>query len=87
MKEPVKSISAGPEDGCYIYGMFVEGARWDSDKQELAESRPKELFTDMPAFWLIPSQNRETPTSGIYESPLYKTLTRAGGCQAMFRLL
>ncbi|XP_025097584.1 dynein heavy chain 1, axonemal-like [Pomacea canaliculata] len=78
MKEPVKSISAGPEDGCYIYGMFVEGARWDSDKQELAESRPKELFTDMPAFWLIPSQNRETPTSGIYESPLYKTLTRAG---------
>nr|KAG5711095.1 hypothetical protein BaRGS_004739 [Batillaria attramentaria] len=67
-----------PEDGCYIRGLFIEGARWDMAKMLLAESRPKELFTDMPAIWLIPANNRKVPESGVYECPLYKTLTRAG---------
>lgn len=32
----------------------------------------------MPIIWLIPVANRTSPTSGIYDCPLYKTLTRAG---------
>ena len=48
------------------------------DKHELAESRPKELYTDMPVIWLKPAANRNKPETGIYECPVYKTLTRAG---------
>ncbi len=44
----------------------------------VAESRPKELFTDMPVVSLQPQQLREKPASGIYDCPVYKTLTRAG---------
>lgn len=78
MKEPASSFTSRPEDGCYIRGLFIEGARWDMDAFELAESRPKELYTDMPVMWLVPTADRKQPESGIYMCPVYKTLTRAG---------
>ncbi|ESO89348.1 hypothetical protein LOTGIDRAFT_210379 [Lottia gigantea] len=78
MKDESEELKKEPELGCYINGLFVEGARWDHDAGLLAESRPKELYTDMPALWLIPTANRKPPTSGFYECPVYKTLTRAG---------
>ena len=68
----------GPEDGCYIRGLFMEGARWDPDAHLIGDSRPKELFTDCPVVWLRPEQFRKKPEAGIYDCPVYKTLTRAG---------
>lgn len=47
-------IMQKPEDGCYIYGMFIEGACWDKKKHLLTESRPKELFSDLPLMHLVP---------------------------------
>jgi dynein heavy chain len=29
------SCSSGPEDGCYIRGLFMEGARWDGAQHQL----------------------------------------------------
>ena len=84
MRETYQELKEAPEDGCYIRGMFAEGARWDYTRHMLADSRPKELFTDMPVIWLTPVSNRETPESGIYECPVYKTLTRAGEWHAFF---
>ncbi|CAF0908921.1 unnamed protein product [Adineta steineri] len=78
LKQSMKELTAAPADGCYIRGLFVEGARWDNATHVLGESRAKELFTDMPVIWLQPEQNRQVPTSGIYMCPVYKTLTRAG---------
>jgi dynein heavy chain, axonemal len=78
MRESSADLSTSPEDGCYIRGLFLEGARWDMTEFQLAESRPKELYTDMPLVWLKPTANRKQPESGIYECPVYKTLTRAG---------
>uniref|UniRef100_H2YHS3 Dynein heavy chain 1, axonemal n=1 Tax=Ciona savignyi TaxID=51511 RepID=H2YHS3_CIOSA len=74
----LKDIKERPEDGCYIRGLYVEGARWDPVEQQLGESRPKELYTDMATMWLVPEGNRTPPTKGIYICPIYKTLTRAG---------
>ncbi|XP_048578532.1 dynein axonemal heavy chain 1-like isoform X2 [Nematostella vectensis] len=78
LKQQEDELKTRPKDGCYIRGLFLEGARWDTESHELAESRPKELFTDMPIIWLKPAANREKPSSGIYDCPVYKTLTRAG---------
>ena len=78
MRETYQELKEPPEDGCYIRGMFAEGARWDYTRHVLADSRPKELFTDMPVIWLIPVSNRQIPEQGIYDCPVYKTLTRAG---------
>ena len=38
---PQREYNEPPEDGAYIRGMFVEGARWDYDTMMLQESEPK----------------------------------------------
>ncbi len=78
MSETEEQIKKVPESGCYIRGLYIEGARWDSVKKQLGESKPKELYSDVPIIWLIPAVNRQQPSSGIYVCPVYKTLTRAG---------
>ena len=72
------TIKQKPEDGCYIYGIFLEGARWDSEKHILSDSKPKELFSDLPLVWLFPCVNRQPPVDGIYDCPIYKVDSRAG---------
>jgi len=67
-----------PASGCYINGFFLEGARWCYENHALAESKPKELYTEFPLFWLEPVKDRVDPTSGVFLCPAYKTLTRAG---------
>lgn len=41
--------------GNFIYGLFMEGARWDSGKMCVEESLPKKLFYSMPHIWLKPA--------------------------------
>ena len=74
-----ETITTPPASGCYVRGLFLEGARWDPAQHSLAESRPKELYTDFPVVWLKPVANRD-PNSGTgrYLCPVYKTLDRAG---------
>jgi len=67
-----------PENGCYIHGLFMEGARWDHELHTIGESKPKELFSEFPMMWLEPVQHRKAPTEGIYDCPCYKIMSRAG---------
>ena len=71
-------VTAPPKDGCYIHGLFLEGARWDNHKHVLTESRPKELYTQFPIIHLNPIKDRVPPTTGSYSCPIYKILTRQG---------
>ncbi|XP_030767557.1 dynein heavy chain 1, axonemal-like isoform X2 [Sitophilus oryzae] len=66
-----------PSDGCCIWGLFLEGARWNASMKILDESNPKELYIEMPVIWLLPEENHTRPPN-VYECPVYKTLTRAG---------
>merc|ERR1711865_446670 len=71
-------INKKPEDGCYIRGLFCEGARWNKDTKALQDPLPKELFSPMPVIHLSPERNRPITTEGIYRCPVYKVLTRTG---------
>ncbi len=67
-----------PEDGAYVNGMFVEGARWDGQAMELADSEPKVLHSPAPCILLQPCRSSEQRHFPHYECPLYRTPERRG---------
>ena len=40
--------------GCYVSGLYLEGARWDLEKGCLAKSLPKVLVEELPVLRVIP---------------------------------
>lgn len=82
-----------PEDGAFVRGLFLEGARWDTQGHVLAESNPRELFVAMPYIHLHPKLRSDVPlvegvpeqytgsthgTAHVYMCPVYKTSFRQG---------
>ncbi|CAH8611141.1 unnamed protein product [Schistosoma intercalatum] len=67
-----------PNDGAYITGLYLEGARWDLMNNCLNESKSKILFDIMPVIWLIPKKLSEINRESTYTCPVYKTSARRG---------
>jgi dynein heavy chain len=73
------------DDGCYCYGLFVDGARYDNETKVVKESLPKALVgapsTVLPLALLLPSRAadiKNAEESHRYECPVYKTSKRQG---------
>ncbi|KAL7748727.1 hypothetical protein RI367_005881 [Sorochytrium milnesiophthora] len=67
-----------PEDGVYVNGMYMEGARWDAQQSAIGESLPKILYDTLPVIWLKPGERSTFKSDNTYECPVYKTLARRG---------
>lgn len=75
---PPGDYNTKPEDGAYVDGMFLEGARWDSEKMQLAESLPKVLYSPAPVMWLKPVELSKRKEFPHYSCPVYRTAERRG---------
>jgi dynein heavy chain len=49
-----RTVTAPPEDGAYVHGLFLEGAAWDARAGVLCEQKPQQLLCPMPLIWLKP---------------------------------
>jgi len=72
------SVAEGLEDAALTYGLFLEGARWDRQASQLAESLPKVLFDTLPLLQLTPVQMDKREIVPSYACPVYKTSERKG---------
>lgn len=61
-----------PEDGAYVKGLFIEGARWNKSSGYLDESLPKILFDQLPIIWLRPGIIEKFAVVNTYSCPVYK---------------
>jgi len=84
--DSVSKDFAGPAIGVNVYGLFLQGARWNREKICIEDSLPGELFCPMPIIWLEPlvpevlkpANDKISQKEGCYRCPMYKTSTRAG---------
>lgn len=76
-EEGPEEIEAAPEDGVYIYGLFIEGGRWDREAQQLADATLGKMNETMPVIHFVPKEDFKMDPED-YASPLYKTSLRAG---------
>uniref|UniRef100_A0A668A8H9 Dynein axonemal heavy chain 11 n=1 Tax=Myripristis murdjan TaxID=586833 RepID=A0A668A8H9_9TELE len=63
-------------EGAYVYGLYMEGARWDTQAGVITEARLKDLTPSMPVISVRAVPNDRQETRNIYECPLYKTKIR-----------
>ncbi|KAJ3023806.1 hypothetical protein HKX48_000940 [Thoreauomyces humboldtii] len=75
-KKAKEEFSGAPREGAYIHGMFMEGARWDTNTGLIQDSLLKELTPAMPVIYIkaIPIDKKDT--KGVYECPVYRTRQR-----------
>lgn len=62
-----------PREGAYIYGLYLEGARWDNIVNSITSPRLKELFFEMPVVYIKAITKDKQEMRNVYECPLYIT--------------
>ena len=75
-QKPEETVD-GPDDGIYIHGLFLEGARWDFDRWLLAPSELGVMYQLLPMVHFQPAINHKCSEKD-YACPVYKTSVRQG---------
>jgi len=80
LKQEREEVKKGPDEGIYIYGLFLDCAKWDKQKDKLADSDPKVLFAPLPVLWITGTQASalKGDKNIYYSSPTYKAPKRTG---------
>jgi len=73
-----EAVSGQPEEGAFIHGLFLEGARWDTTAALLKDSFLKELYPSLPVMHVLAVPQEDKRTSGYYDCPVYYTQQRGG---------
>jgi len=76
-KRTVAEIDGPSRDGCYITGLYMQGARFDVASSTIDKSRPREMYCDMPVINCRSVGLDKLEEKGMYSCPVYKTEARA----------
>ena len=68
----------GAKDGAYVYGLYLEGGKWDEEHNCLCEPEVMELYVPMPVIQFKPIQKRTKALQNVYECPTYYYPIRKG---------
>lgn len=64
------------EDGCYVSGMYLEGASWDLQRSCLRVQDPKVLVVNLPIMQVIPTEASKVKLHNTFRTPVYVTQAR-----------
>jgi len=65
-----------PDDGCYVQGLFMEGAAFDVERSVLVRQQPKVLVQELPIMQIIPIELSKLKLQGTIRVPIYVTQDR-----------
>jgi hypothetical protein len=89
MTEPLSftdpaDVTAPPDEGIYVEGLFIEGAKWDMNTSTLVECGQIELITKLPIMHLRPTDKTGMyDMTKTYECPMYRTQNRGSGAMGL----
>jgi dynein heavy chain len=64
------------ESGCYVTGLYLEGAAWDFENSVLRSQDPKVLVIDLPIMQVIPIEASKLKLHNTFRTPVYVTQAR-----------
>ena len=64
------------EDGIYVMGIYLEGAKWDAERMCLARQDPKVLVVELPILQVIPIEAAKLKLQNTFRTPVYVTQDR-----------
>ncbi|KAH0502213.1 Dynein heavy chain 10, axonemal [Microtus ochrogaster] len=62
--------------GCFVSGLYLEGADWDIESGCLIKSKPKVLVVDLPILKIIPIEAHRLKLQNTFRTPVYTTSMR-----------
>ncbi|XP_022909837.1 dynein beta chain, ciliary-like [Onthophagus taurus] len=75
-KKQKEDFTSAPREGAYVNGLFMEGAKWDTQACVIGESKLKELFPVVPVVFIKAITQDKQDLRNMYDCPVYKTRSR-----------
>jgi dynein heavy chain len=76
-------FSSPPREGAYLYGLYMAGARWDTQTGLIQDARLKELCPPMPVIFCKAIPVDKEDLRGTYSCPTFKTVERGRAKEAV----
>jgi len=74
----VEALRDAPNEGVYVYGLYLDGCAWSGKENRLVDSEPKKLFHALPVLFVTGVQQKDVKKDGIYDCPTYRVKKRTG---------
>ncbi|KAL2608324.1 hypothetical protein R1flu_026897 [Riccia fluitans] len=69
-------VTEKPKHGCYVEGLYLEGAAWDEKTGMLKYQDPKHLVVELPILQLFPIEASKLKLTNTFRTPVYVTQAR-----------
>jgi dynein heavy chain len=71
-----EDLNERAHSGCFVRGLYLEGAGWDMQQGCLQKSQPKMLIKELPILKIIPIEVHRLKLQNTYRTPVYTTSQR-----------
>ncbi|KAM6964967.1 dynein axonemal heavy chain 10 [Aplochiton taeniatus] len=71
-----EDVNERPGQGCFVSGLYLEGADWDVERSCLVRSKPKVLVVPLPILKVIPIEAHRLKLQNTLRTPVYTTSMR-----------
>ncbi|ESO91629.1 hypothetical protein LOTGIDRAFT_122204, partial [Lottia gigantea] len=69
-------VTERAHSGCFVTGLYLEGAAWDRKEMCLIRQKPKQLIQELPVLKIIPIESHRLKLQNTLRTPVYVTSQR-----------
>eukprot|EP00898_Chlorokybus_atmophyticus_P005691 jgi/Chlat1/6122/Chrsp409S05665 len=74
----VENLREGPNEGVYVYGLYLDGCAWNAKENRLVDPEPKKLYCALPLLYVTGVLATNKRTDQQYSCPTYRVKARTG---------